>query len=66
MAEKEITSFSLTWKPNQARGSTALTFSDESTTTLEGLTLEDFLPLVTLLSRSGKHYYDPATGLRSS
>lgn len=66
MAEKEISAFSLAWKPNQARGQITLTFSDASTTTLAGLTNEDFLPMVTLLSREGKHYYDPATGLRAS
>jgi len=66
MAEKEISSFSLIWKPNMARGQIVLTFSDESTTTLTGLTGEDFLPLCTLLARSGKHCYDPVTGLRSS
>ena len=65
MAEKEISSFSLIWKPNIARGQIALTFSDESTTTLEGLTNEDFLPLVTLLSRAGKHFYDPSVGVIS-
>lgn len=66
MAEKEISSFSLIWKPNQARGQISLTFSDGSTTTLAGLTNEDFMPLVTLLARPGQHYYDPATGLSAS
>ncbi len=66
MAEKEISSFSLIWRPDMARGQVNLTFLDESTTTLAGLTHEDFLPLVTLLSRPGQHYYDPAAGVRSS
>lgn len=63
MAEKEISIFSLIWKP-RAGGQIDLTFSDESTDVLEGLTGADFMPLVALLTATGQHFYDPATGVK--